>query len=103
MQIYWMRFVNGNYSCVLLIFLLLGNSLFGQRPFQDSIKKQFEQYYSQSLQEKIYVHSDKSFYLTGEILWFKVYAVDGSFHRPLYLSKVAYVEIISNDQKSILQ
>jgi hypothetical protein len=34
-------------------------------------------------------------YTSGEVLWFKIYYVDGAFHKPGGLSKIAYVEIIS--------
>jgi hypothetical protein len=54
-------------------------------------------------EEKIFVHTDKEFYLAGEILWFKLYVVDAASHRQIDLSKIAYVEIISNDQHPALQ
>ena len=41
--------------------------------------------------ERIYLHTDKDFYLAGEIIWFKIYQVDGKYHRPVRLSKLAYV------------
>jgi hypothetical protein len=56
-----------------------------------------------SLEEKIFVHTDKDFYLAGEILWLKLYIVDAAFHRPLDLSKLAYVEILSPEQRPVLQ
>ena len=37
---------------------------------------------------------DKSFYMTGDMIWFKAYVVDGSSHRPADLNKVAYVELL---------
>lgn len=49
------------------------------------------------------MHTDQSFYLTGEIIWFKLYYVDGAFHQPLDLSKVAYVELLDKDGKPALQ
>ncbi|HEY5825162.1 MAG TPA: hypothetical protein VIT44_12380 [Cyclobacteriaceae bacterium] len=69
----------------------------------DSITKKFDQYRRQALQEKIYLHTDRNFYLTGEIIWFKIYYVDGSFHRPLDVSKVSYLEIVDRDNESVLQ
>ena len=54
-------------------------------------------------EEKIFVHTDKEFYLAGEILWFKLYVVDAASHRQIDLSKIAYVEVISNDQHPALQ
>ena len=68
-----------------------------------ALEEQFTRYQLQVLQEKIFVHTDKTFYLTGETLWFKLYTVDESFNRPLGISKVAYVEVISEDQKPVMQ
>ncbi len=49
------------------------------------------------------MHTDQAFYLTGEIIWFKLYYVDGAFHQPLDLSKVAYVDLLDKDGKPALQ
>ncbi|MBS1604309.1 MAG: hypothetical protein JST42_16705 [Bacteroidetes bacterium] len=55
------------------------------------------------IQEKIFVHTDKDTYLAGEILWFSTYVLDAASKRPLSLSKVAYVEIISSEQRPVFQ
>lgn len=70
---------------------------------QNQVLQQFEAYRQTTLQEKIFLHADKDFYLTGEICWFKIYAVDAFFHRPLGLNKVAYVEILDKSNKPVLQ
>ncbi len=57
----------------------------------------------QALEEKIFVHTDKDFYITGEILWFKLYDVSADSLKPLNLSNVAYVEILNANQKPVLQ
>ena len=49
------------------------------------------------------MHSDKNFYLSGEICWFKLYYVDASFHKPLDMSKLAYVELLNDKNKPVLQ
>ncbi len=69
----------------------------------NSLIRQFESYSSQHLQEKVFVHTDKSFYLTGEIVWFKVYVTDAVLNKPSEISKICYVEIINKDLKSVLQ
>ena len=69
----------------------------------DTLVKLFSEYRENSLQEKIYAHIDRTFYLTGETLWFKIYAVDGIFHKPLDLSKVAYAEILDKANLPVLQ
>ena len=58
---------------------------------------------SQSIQEKIYVSTDKNFYVTGEVMWFRIFVVDAVFNKPLDLSKVAYAEILTPDMKQIAQ
>lgn len=55
------------------------------------------------LYEKIFVHTDKSFYLAGELIWFKIYQADGYLHLPIDVSKITYVEVLSNDKKPVLQ
>ncbi len=69
----------------------------------NTIASQFGQYHQNSIKEKIFVHTDKSFYVAGEIAWFKLYDVDASSHTPLELSKVAYVEVIDSSNQKILQ
>lgn len=67
------------------------------------IPELFKQYFSQTAHEKLYVHSDKNFYLAGELLWFKVYNVDGATYQPVDLSKIAYIEILDKENKPVMQ
>ena len=53
--------------------------------------------------EKLFLHLDRPLYLSGETLWFKVYAVDGTASRPLALSSVAYVEVLDATNQPVLQ
>jgi len=69
----------------------------------NDIQTGFKNYSQDALQEKVFVHTDKGAYLTGEILWFKVYVVDGSSHKPFDLSKVAYVEILDDALNPAMQ
>ncbi len=63
----------------------------------------FESYSINHLQEKVFVHTDKENYVTGEILWFKLYLTDALLNKPLNLSKIAYVEVLDMLHKPILQ
>jgi hypothetical protein len=67
------------------------------------VQTAFNQYTQKALQEKIFVHTDKSAYLAGELLWFKIYLVDGAANKPLSLSKVIYVDVLDNAQVSVMQ
>jgi hypothetical protein len=88
---------------LFLLWVFCPLSLLSQTTPPEEIVQKFIKYSRQTLQEKLYVHTDQSVYLTGELLWFNVYYVDGSMHRPLDLSKVAYLEVIDQNQRQVLQ
>ncbi len=67
------------------------------------IVRQFETNSRDAAKEKIYLHTDKNYYLAGEIVWFKVYYVDGATHLPSDISKTAYVEILDRTKKPVAQ
>jgi Carboxypeptidase regulatory-like domain/TonB-dependent Receptor Plug Domain/HTH domain len=80
---------------------MANNRLFDRLPldYDPAVKEgeTFFRYY-----EKIYVHTDKPYYYSGEPMWFKGYV---NYGEPLWrdsLSKVVYVELI-NPQKRISQ
>lgn len=85
--------------CLMLVFAGMGSNA----QVLDALKSNFKQYNDQVLQEKMYVHTDKSFYLTGEILWFKIYNVDAGLNTPLNISKVAYVDVLDEVNNTVLQ
>lgn len=82
---------------------IVGTCALAQENVAGEIASQFDKYRVSAVQEKLFVHTDKNFYVAGEIMWFKIYNVDGSFNKPFDLSKVAYVEIFADDQKPVLQ
>ncbi|HVY76538.1 MAG TPA: hypothetical protein VG890_17030, partial [Puia sp.] len=87
-----------------LLLALAGIPAHGQSDaVQSQLTNAFNNYRSSYIQEKLYVHTDKDFYLPGEIIWFRIYDVDASFHRPLDISKIAYVELLDADSHSLLQ
>ncbi|HXB30259.1 MAG TPA: hypothetical protein VNW49_10590 [Puia sp.] len=87
----------------LFFFLLNYGLLSAQNQQTENLQRQFQNYQSNNLQEKLFVHIDKSFYLAGETVWFKIYSVDASFHKPLTTSSITYVEILNKDLKPVMQ
>ncbi len=67
------------------------------------IQSSFDNYQQKTFQEKLFVHTDKSTYLTGEILWFKIYNVDAANNKLINISKLAYVEVLDNNQTPMMQ
>lgn len=70
---------------------------------QDSLLTKFKRFRNTSYQEKVFLHTDRQFYVTGETLWFKALLVDGTFHKSGNTSKVLYVDIISKENESLVQ
>ena len=93
------------FKCLLLLsllFITVGARLSAQSTV-NTIKAVFSQYKAHTFSEKIYAHTDKNYYLAGEILWFKLDNTDATFHKPADLSKVAYVELLDSANKPVLQ
>ncbi|AMR28408.1 hypothetical protein A0257_15795 [Hymenobacter psoromatis] len=67
------------------------------------ISRPFARYTRQALVEQLFVHLDRPAYAAGETMWLKIYAVDGTRHQPLALSKIAYVEVLNAQQQPVLQ
>ncbi len=84
------------------VLLLFYNSSACAQGFS-TISGQFKNYRESSITEKIFVHTDRSAYVAGEIAWFKLYTVDGTFHQASDLSKVAYVELLDKENLPLLQ
>src|SRR5437762_11181373 len=74
---------------------------FAQTNFSDELQHQFKEYAWQ--REKLFVQTDKIFYLTGETIWFKIYDIDAGTNKPSDLSKVAYIEVLNTDRKPVLE
>jgi len=74
-----------------------------RQPVLDSVARKFDRFRTQAFQEKVYLHSDRSGYLTGETMWFKLYLTDASFHKPSSMSDVVYVEILDKARQPVLQ
>ena len=81
----------------------ISNTGFCQELADPPVIAKFRSYSARAFQEKLFLHTDKDFYAAGEILWFKIYAVDGTFHRPSELSKIAYIEILNERNEPVLQ
>ncbi|SEC92401.1 hypothetical protein SAMN04489761_3979 [Tenacibaculum sp. MAR_2009_124] len=81
---------------ILIIYLLL---------FQLT-NAQSQQYLSKSIDalptEKIFVHNSNDFLLTGENLYYSIYCLDNLNQLSPY-SKIAYIELINNDNQSVLK
>jgi hypothetical protein len=88
---------------VAVLCLFISFTTRGQDPFLNKLTISLDRYEAKEQKEKIYLQTDKAFYLAGEICWFKSYCVDATTQKPFSLSKVAYVELINAQGKPVLQ
>src|SRR5471030_1703399 len=97
MKLFDIKLIPAFKKTIILVFVFFISSvkIFSQNESIEQAAKQMQDKYPPFLQEKLFVHTDKTFYLPGEFIWFKIYDVDGLFNKPLDLSKVAYVEILN--------
>jgi hypothetical protein len=86
-----------------LVCLLSSTTTYGQEDSVKTLIKKFDNYYNNTLQEKLFLHTDRSIYLTGETVWLKIYNVDASLNKIIHVSKVAYVDIIDASKNAIVQ
>jgi hypothetical protein len=86
-----------------LFFLLLSFTAAHSQTSTGNLEEKFGKYAEHAIQEKLYMHIDRNFYLAGDILWCKLYIVDASLHQPLDISKVAYIEVLDTNNTPALQ
>lgn len=90
---------------VLFLYLFLSfvtASLAHAQDIAAQVGEALQRHGEKEVHEKIFVHTDRNFYVTGESMMFKIYIADGNTHTPLDLSKIAYIELVTADQ-SVLQ
>ena len=87
----------------LLLGLLTAGAAHAQTDSLGTMTRRFSRYQQQALPEKLFLHLDRPLYLSGETMWLKAYAVDGTSGQPLPLSTVAYVEVLNQKRQPVLQ
>lgn len=89
-------------SCLSIAFIVMIQQAVGQQPAIE-IAERLRNYRNSTFTEKLFVHTDKEYYLSGELMWFKIYAIDGATNQPLRFSKICYVEILDSANTPVLQ
>lgn len=79
------------------LFLTVITGLLVHHISAQSLDSALARYGSSYMQEKAYLHYDKSSYYPGETIWFKAYLMEGIY--PSEGSKTFYVDWISDDGK----
>jgi len=74
---------------------ILPGTAYGQSNLPDSLAFLFRSQLTIFPQEKLYLHTDKPYYISGEKIWFRAYLVDAVTHIPTFESRYVYVELIN--------
>jgi Tfp pilus assembly protein PilZ len=93
----------GKTMCLLVFVYTTFSNVNAQNSIATNLTQQFSSYNQYHAKEKIFVHTDKTFYLAGERIWFKAYITSTSSNLPVNLSKVAYIELLNPENTPVLQ
>ncbi|MDR1348006.1 MAG: TonB-dependent receptor plug domain-containing protein [Prevotellaceae bacterium] len=77
------------------IIIGLSLSVFGQAVDTDAVIDNFTTQLSVFPQEKIYIQSDKPYYIAGENMFFRIYLLNAQSNQPALFSRYVYVELIN--------
>lgn len=90
-------------SCLPVFLLFLLPNLTGaQNNLSNRVIETMKKATEEFPQEKIYLHLDRPYYGSGDIIWLKAYLVAGSYHQPSPMSKTIHVELL-DQKKEIVQ
>lgn len=87
-------------TMTLLAYLFYLFSQVQAQEVQEKFKQEFIDYLTATLPEKIYLQTDKPYYVVEDTIWLKGYVVNAQIHQPAP-SNFVYVELI-NQQNEVL-
>jgi hypothetical protein len=79
--------------------LSLTNKTNNDDPRIEKIVRQINRFGEQSMQQKVYLQTDKDIYMPGEIIWIKAYLMDAKLFHADTISKEIYVELLDQNQR----
>lgn len=90
----------------LLIFsvpVILSPEAKSQSVVEKSITDKFQKYVSEFPWEDVFIHTDRSEYISGEQLWMSVYVIDRQSNKPSDVSRIVYVELLNSSNSPIIR
>lgn len=93
---------------IIFVLFVLGfnhGAIKAQKPVLsiDELKDSFRKGVTEQYQEKVYIHTDREMYITGETIWLKPYCVDATFHTQSNISKVVNIELFDEKGNVVKQ
>ena len=87
----------------IFILSLLLSAIFSVLQGQNVGEKDINLSFNDFPQEKIFVHFNTSFLVSGENLFYKIYCLNANSNKLSNLSKIAYVELINSDKSTVIK
>ncbi|WP_190809451.1 hypothetical protein [Flagellimonas sp. S3867] len=88
----------------IVLFLLISMGTYNSISAQYQIKTADEQEGYQSIsKERIYLHFNDTFLLSGEYLYYKIYCLDAQNGTQSAISKIAYVQLVGSDGQIVFK
>lgn len=84
-----------NKALIFFLWLLCNSNIWAQFVSSDTLIARVWNQSVQYPQEKLYLHTDRSIYSTGEIIWLRAFVVNASSNKPEMTSRYAYVELVN--------
>jgi len=91
------------FGLAALVLILFSFTILFVNPFPNLVQNKLEDYRTKNYPEKVYVHTDKSFYSLEETIWYNAYLVNGINHLHTDKSLVMYVELINGKDSIVAQ
>ena len=90
------------HSLLYFIFLPVTSGQ-NQMNMPDYLGQRFLQYCESVPREEIFIHTDREEYISGEDIWFNIYLIDRQSFKPSLNSRIAYFELLSPENRSLIQ
>lgn len=84
-----------------LIFILVG-IIYLCEAYCQTIDDDVLYYYAKVPQEKLFVHTDKDYYVAGDTIWFRVHVADAATNKSVSRSKYVYLELHDNTNGTLI-
>lgn len=88
-----------------VVFIVSFLSVQGQNNYkaEDLLRDKLQKYCASVPWEEIFIHSDRTEYISGEDLWLKVYLFDRLTNQLSELNSIAYLELLNEDNLPVLK
>ncbi|WP_162419592.1 TonB-dependent receptor plug domain-containing protein [Cyclobacterium roseum] len=99
-----MNKIKNSKAVVGFVLIVLGFSAMGliENPVLEKIQTNLSVWRINYAPEKVYLHHDKPYYMSGEVIWLNAYLVHASDLTPSDKSKILYVDLI-NDKNELVK